>query len=106
CSFSSAAFTFAVWKIRLRMSSESASPGVRYSEPLGYRAASTGVRSTSPLGFGNLMTPIVSARNLGKCYRVQSAQGPRSQYGYRTLRDDIMSALTWPLRMFNSGPVL
>ena len=48
------------------------------------------------------MTPIVSARNLGKCYQIQPTQGPRSAYGYRTLRDDLSRLLSAPLRMFRS----
>jgi lipopolysaccharide transport system ATP-binding protein len=52
---------------------------------------------------GTSMPPMVSVRNLAKCYRVQPMQGPQAAYGYRTLRDDIMSMLKSPLRLFRSA---
>ena len=48
------------------------------------------------------MTSVLSSRGLGKCYQVQPFQGPRSAYGYRTLRDDIMRLATSPLRLFRA----
>jgi lipopolysaccharide transport system ATP-binding protein len=49
------------------------------------------------------MTPVLTIHNLGKCYRVQASKGPRSAYGYRTLRDDLMDWLKAPLRWFNAS---
>jgi lipopolysaccharide transport system ATP-binding protein len=50
------------------------------------------------------MTPVLTIQNLGKCYRVQASSGPRTAYGYRTLREDLMDSLKAPLRWFRSGP--
>ena len=49
------------------------------------------------------MSIVVSARNLGKCYRVQGTVGRNMQYGYHTLRDDLVHWLTLPLRLFGSA---
>jgi lipopolysaccharide transport system ATP-binding protein len=46
------------------------------------------------------MTPVLTIQNLGKCYRVQASSGPRTAYGYRTLREDVMDSLKAPLRWF------
>ena len=50
-----------------------------------------------------VMTPVLHIQNLGKCYRVQASKGPRTAYGYRTLRDDLMDWLKAPLRWFWPG---
>jgi len=50
-----------------------------------------------------VMTPVLHIQNLGKCYRVQASKGPRTAYGYRTLRDDLMDWLKAPLRWFRPG---
>src|ERR1019366_2970847 len=46
------------------------------------------------------MTPVLTIQNLGKCYRVQASSGPRTAYGYRTLREDVMDSLKALLRWF------
>jgi lipopolysaccharide transport system ATP-binding protein len=45
-----------------------------------------------------MTTPVLDIQNLGKCYRVQTASGPSSAYGYRTLRDDIVDWVKAPMR--------
>jgi lipopolysaccharide transport system ATP-binding protein len=49
------------------------------------------------------MAPVLTIQNLGKCYRVQAGKGPRTAYGYRTLRDDLMAWLKAPLGWFRNG---
>jgi lipopolysaccharide transport system ATP-binding protein len=49
------------------------------------------------------MNTVLTIQNLGKCYRVQANQGPRSAYGYHTLRDEVMDWLKAPLRWFRNG---
>jgi lipopolysaccharide transport system ATP-binding protein len=46
---------------------------------------------------------VLSIHNLAKVYRVHSSTGPRSAYGYRTLRDDVMDWVKTPLRWMRGG---
>ena len=50
-----------------------------------------------------MTTPVLSVEHLGKCYRVEASSGPRSAYGYRTLRDDVMDWVKTPLTWFRGG---
>jgi lipopolysaccharide transport system ATP-binding protein len=51
---------------------------------------------------------VLSINNLAKCYRVQTTGKTRSAYGYRTLRDDLMSLAKTPLRWLGNtaGPTV
>src|SRR6185437_14275704 len=48
------------------------------------------------------MPPVLRVEQLGKCYRLNHAR-PRGGYGYRSLREDVMSVLRSPLRRFTGG---
>ncbi|MBI2805105.1 MAG: ABC transporter ATP-binding protein [Planctomycetes bacterium] len=43
---------------------------------------------------------VLTVENLGKSYRMMANAGPRTHFGYRTLRDDVMAWLKAPLRWF------
>jgi len=47
------------------------------------------------------MTASVSAQHLGKKFLVARSDGPRSAYGYRTLRDDLTRLATAPWRLLS-----
>jgi lipopolysaccharide transport system ATP-binding protein len=49
------------------------------------------------------MTAVLTIENLAKCYRVQASTLPRTAYGYRTLREDVMDWIRAPLRWFGNG---
>src|SRR5262245_48917148 len=48
------------------------------------------------------MPPILQARHLGKCYRVNHA-APRGQHRYRTLRDEMVRLAVAPFRRWKGG---
>ena len=49
------------------------------------------------------MTSVLTIDNLGKSYRVQASKGPRTAYGYRTLREEVMDWFKMPLRWFQGN---
>jgi lipopolysaccharide transport system ATP-binding protein len=48
------------------------------------------------------MAPIIRVEQIGKCYRLNTSRPRAGQnyHGYRSLREEMMNALRWPVRRF------